>query len=229
MDKSVPMQDYTVYSNQGTPDVYFDGKFVGKIADGSLTVSMPYKEEGYTVTLENYTVKDMELYVGDAYIPITVAVHEDSETDDAGDIVEWWFQVGDVTFENVVIEVYRRHYYNVTSGKIKKNLTLNYNTSVAKDHNETGYITSTSDVNFTFYWANDNWQKYLADAHVDADTEQTRLIKDKTYLSQLYDTPYDSTATYTASGEDYIAFTNDNYRIPFDSNIQKFRYKFKIR
>ena len=145
MDKSVPMQDYTVYSNQGTPDVYFDGKFVGKIADGSLTVSMPYKEEGCTVTLENYTVKDRELYVGNAYIPITVTGYECSETDDAGNIVEWWIQVNDVTFEKVVIEVYRRYYYNVTSGKIKKNLTLNYNTSAAKDHNETGYITSTSD------------------------------------------------------------------------------------
>lgn len=228
MDKSVPMQDYTVYSNQGTPDVYFDGKFVGKIADGSLTVSMPYKEEGYTVTLENYTVKDMELYVYDAYIPITVTGYEVSETDDAGDIVAWWIQVNDVTFENVVIEVYQRYYYNVTSGKIKKNLTLNYNTSVTKDHNETGYITSTSVVNFTFYWDNGNWQKYLADAHVDADIEQISLVKDKTYLAQLYDTPYDSTATYTSSGEDYIIFTNDNYVIPFDSNIQRFRYKFNI-
>ena len=216
MDKSVPMQDYTVYSNQGTPDVYFDGKFVGKIADGSLTVSMPYKEEGCTVTLENYTVKDRELYVGHAYIPITVTGYECSETDDAGNIVEWWIQVNDVTFEKVVIEVYRRYYYNVTSGKIKKNLTLNYNTSAAKDHNETGYITSTSDVNFTFYWVDGYGRKYLADAHVFADTEQTSIVKDKTYLTQLYDIPYDSPATYTASGEDYITFTNDNYVIPFD-------------
>ena len=61
-----------------------------------------------------------------------------------------------------------------------------------------------------------------------ADTEQTSIVKDKTYLTQLYDIPYDSPATYTASGEDYITFTNDNYVIPFDSNIQKFRYKFNI-
>ncbi|MDD3229624.1 MAG: hypothetical protein PHE09_10450 [Oscillospiraceae bacterium] len=66
MTYGVKKVEYTVYSNQGTPDVYFNGVYVGKISDGQLKVIRNKAAAPISVTLTGTTVP--ESYEWDANV-----------------------------------------------------------------------------------------------------------------------------------------------------------------
>jgi len=48
---------YTLFTDQGTPDVYVNGQYVGKVSDGKLVWNAPEYTSNVTVSLENVTVR----------------------------------------------------------------------------------------------------------------------------------------------------------------------------
>ena len=102
------MFDYVVNTNQGTPDVYFDGVYVGTVSGGKLTVSYPYKESGYTVTLQNCTVPaSTEKYLVDELFFAAPSISGSFKCGLFGTVLYYWND-----YENVAAIIGLSYYNN---------------------------------------------------------------------------------------------------------------------
>lgn len=128
--KSVTLKgSYTVNSNQGTPDVYFDGVKVGTISNGTLKVtSMDWESAGYTVTLKNYITKASK------YKAVSVRVVIPVITDLAGVNVNTneyryatYMESGKVC--GIIFYYDKTTYTPIISGNCTGTINLNYNTT----------------------------------------------------------------------------------------------------
>ena len=128
--KSVTLKgSYTVNSNQGTPDVYFDGVKVGTIRNGTLKVtSMDWKSAGYTVTLKNYTTKAYEYKAVDVTVVIPVITVFDSVNVNTKEYVyATYMESGKVC--GIKFNYDKTKYTPIISGNCTGTINLNYNTT----------------------------------------------------------------------------------------------------
>lgn len=128
--KSVTLKgSYTVNSNQGTPDVYFDGVKVGTISNGTLKVtSMDWESAGYTVTLKNYTTKASEYKAVAVTVVIPVITVFDRVDPNTNEYVYATYMKSNKVC-NTIFYYDKTTYTPIISGNCTGTINLNYNTT----------------------------------------------------------------------------------------------------
>ena len=128
--KSVTLKgSYTVNSNQGTPDVYFDGVKVGTISNGTLKVtSMDWESAGYTVTLKNYTTKASKYKAVDVTVVIPVITVFSGVNVDTNTYIYATRMESDKVCD-IIFYYDKTTYTPIISGNCTGTINLNYNTT----------------------------------------------------------------------------------------------------
>ena len=125
--------NYTIYTDQGEPDVYFDGVKRGTVSNGSFNIkTLDWKRSGYSVELKNCTTKPTEVITNSESVGTGVEMFElYGEYKRLFGNVGFDFYYFEVfVYEPNTVWLYNKYnfikYTCNTSGTITGSLTLNY-------------------------------------------------------------------------------------------------------